>query len=113
MLTADLARSRTSDGEVTPLFIDPDDAGYRETASELIKLFETHVGEPKADLDAAIGLTTSSSMRSFTRWRARRSTLSDSNAEAVGDDDGGLGDDHEGDAVEQESVKVRASHCEA
>jgi len=41
MLTADLARSRTSDGEVTPLFIDPDDAGYRETASELIELFET------------------------------------------------------------------------
>ncbi|WP_160135575.1 DUF790 family protein [Halococcus salsus] len=54
MLTADLARSRTSDGEVTPLFIDPDDARYRETASELIELFETHVGEPKADLDTAI-----------------------------------------------------------
>ena len=54
MLTADLARSRTSDGEVMPLFIDPDDARYRETASELIELFETHVGEPKADLDAVI-----------------------------------------------------------
>ncbi|EMA43468.1 hypothetical protein C448_09772 [Halococcus morrhuae DSM 1307] len=54
MLTADLARSRTSDGEVTPLFIDPDDARYRETAGELIELFETHVGEPKADLDTAI-----------------------------------------------------------
>ena len=54
MLTADLARSRTSDGEVTPLFIDPDDARYRETARELVELFETHVGEPKADLDAAI-----------------------------------------------------------
>ena len=54
MLTADLALSRTSDGEVTPLFIDPDDARYRETASELIELFETHVGEPKANLDAAI-----------------------------------------------------------
>jgi hypothetical protein len=54
MLTADLARSRTSDGEVTPLFIDPDDARYRETASELIELFETHVGEPKSDLDTAI-----------------------------------------------------------
>ncbi|WP_256684904.1 DUF790 family protein [Halococcus qingdaonensis] len=54
MLTADLARSRTSDGEVTPLFIDPDDARYRETASELVELFETHVGDPKADLDTAI-----------------------------------------------------------
>ena len=54
MLTADLARSRTSDGGVTPLFIDPDDARYRETASELIELFETHVGEPKSDLDTAI-----------------------------------------------------------
>jgi predicted nuclease of restriction endonuclease-like RecB superfamily len=54
MLTADLARSRTSDSEVMPLFIDPDDARYRETASELIELFETHVGEPKADLDTAI-----------------------------------------------------------
>ena len=54
MLTADLARSRTSDGEVTPLFIDPEDARYRETASELIELFETHMGERKADLDAAI-----------------------------------------------------------
>jgi predicted nuclease of restriction endonuclease-like RecB superfamily len=54
MLTADLARSRTSDGEVTPLFIDPDDVRYRETASELIALFETHVGEPKSDLDTAI-----------------------------------------------------------
>ncbi len=54
MLTADLARSRTSDGEVTPLFIDPDDARYRETASELIELFETHVSKSKADLDAAI-----------------------------------------------------------
>jgi predicted nuclease of restriction endonuclease-like RecB superfamily len=54
MLTADLARSRTTDGAVTPLFIDPVDAQYRETASELIELFETHVGEPKADLDTAI-----------------------------------------------------------
>ncbi|WP_273837168.1 DUF790 family protein [Halococcus sp. PRR34] len=54
MLTADLARSRTSDGAVTPLFIDSDDARYRETASELIELFETHVGESKANLDTAI-----------------------------------------------------------
>jgi predicted nuclease of restriction endonuclease-like RecB superfamily len=54
MLTADLARSRTSNGEVSPLFIDPDDARYRETASKLIELFETHLGEPKADLDGTI-----------------------------------------------------------
>ncbi|GAA0452059.1 hypothetical protein GCM10008985_04660 [Halococcus dombrowskii] len=38
---------------MTPLFINPDDARYRETANEL---FETHVGEPKADLDTAIDL---------------------------------------------------------
>jgi predicted nuclease of restriction endonuclease-like RecB superfamily len=54
MLTADLARSRTANGEVRPLFIDPDDARYRETASKLIELFETHVGEPKSDLETAI-----------------------------------------------------------
>ena len=54
MLTADLARSRTFDNEVMPLFIDPNDIRYRETASELIELFETHVGERKADLDTAI-----------------------------------------------------------
>lgn len=54
MLTADLARSRTTADEVIPLFIDPADARYRDTASELIELFETHIGEPKGDIDAAI-----------------------------------------------------------
>ena len=54
MLTADLARSRTTADEVLPLFIDPTDARYRDTASELIELFEAHLGEPKGDLDAAI-----------------------------------------------------------
>lgn len=54
MLTADLARSRTTAGEITPLFIDPDDARYRDTASQLIDLFEAHVGERKSDLDTAI-----------------------------------------------------------
>lgn len=54
MLTADLARSRTTDNEVQPLFIDPDEDRYRETARELIDLFEAHLGEPKGDLDDAI-----------------------------------------------------------
>ncbi|WP_435080006.1 DUF790 family protein, partial [Halococcus sp. AFM35] len=54
MLTADLARSRTSGDEMTPLFIDPDDTRYRKTAGELVELFEAHVGKPKADLDTAI-----------------------------------------------------------
>lgn len=54
MLTADLARSRTTDEAVTPLFIDPDDERYRETARELIELFEAHLDEPKGDLEDAI-----------------------------------------------------------
>ncbi|WP_254533509.1 DUF790 family protein [Natrinema gelatinilyticum] len=54
MLTANLARSRTTDETVTPLFIDPSEARYRETARELIKLFEDHLDEPKGDLENAI-----------------------------------------------------------
>ncbi|QIO24181.1 DUF790 family protein [Haloarcula sp. JP-L23] len=54
MLTADLARSRTTDEAVTPLFIDPSDERYRKTARELLQLFEAHLGEPKGDLEDAI-----------------------------------------------------------
>lgn len=51
MLTADLARSRTTGDEITPLFIDPADERYRQTARKLIHLFEEHMGERKGDLD--------------------------------------------------------------
>ena len=54
MLTADLARSRTTDETVTPLFIDPDEGRYRQTARELIQLFEAHLDERKDDLENAI-----------------------------------------------------------
>lgn len=54
MLTADRARSRTTDEAITPLFIDPDEKCYRKTARELIQLFEDHLGEPKGDLEDAI-----------------------------------------------------------
>jgi predicted nuclease of restriction endonuclease-like RecB superfamily len=54
VLTANLARSRTTDDSVTPLFIDPDEDRYRQTARELIRLFQEHLGEPKGDLEAAI-----------------------------------------------------------
>ena len=54
MLTADLARSRTTAESVTPLFIDPEDQRYRQTARELLQLFEDHLGEPKSDLENAI-----------------------------------------------------------
>jgi predicted nuclease of restriction endonuclease-like RecB superfamily len=54
MLTADLTRSRTTDERITPLFIDPDEERYRQTARELIQLFENHLGEPKGDLEDAI-----------------------------------------------------------
>ncbi|CCQ33500.1 hypothetical protein HLRTI_000299 [Halorhabdus tiamatea SARL4B] len=54
MLTADLARSRTRDGEVRPLFIDISDERYRETAATLIALFEDHLSDPKGELDDAI-----------------------------------------------------------
>ena len=43
MLTAKLARSRTTDETITPLFIDPDEERYRVTARELIQLFEEHL----------------------------------------------------------------------
>jgi hypothetical protein len=39
---------------VQPLFIDPDEDRYRETARELLDLFEAHLGEPKGDLEDAI-----------------------------------------------------------
>jgi len=54
VLTADLARSRTTDETITPLFIDPDEERYQQTARELIQLFEAHLGEPKGDLEDAI-----------------------------------------------------------
>jgi len=54
VLTADLARSRTTDETVTPLFIDPDEERYRKTARELIQLFEDHLDESKGELEDAI-----------------------------------------------------------
>ena len=54
MLTANLARSRTRDGNISPLLIDPDDQQYRETARELIQIFEDHLGEPKGGLEETI-----------------------------------------------------------
>jgi len=54
VLTANLARSRTRDGTIHPLFIDPDDERYRETAAELIRIFEEHLGEPKGEVEETI-----------------------------------------------------------
>jgi len=54
VLTADLARSRCSDGQIRPSFIDPDEHRYRETAKELIGIFERHLGEPKGELEDTI-----------------------------------------------------------
>ena len=54
VLTANLARSRTTDETVTPLFINPEEGRYRTTAGDLIQLFEEHLGEPKGDLEDAI-----------------------------------------------------------
>ncbi|MFC4990211.1 DUF790 family protein [Saliphagus infecundisoli] len=54
MLTADLARSRRRGETVTPLFIDPDDDQYRDTAATLIDLFEDHLGESKGELEERI-----------------------------------------------------------
>jgi len=54
MLTADLARSRTRNGSVEPLFIGPAESRYRETAQQLIDIFEGHIGEPKGDLEETI-----------------------------------------------------------
>ena len=54
MLTADVARSRTYDGTVQPLFIDTGEQRYRETAEELIQIFEDYVGKPKGELEETI-----------------------------------------------------------
>ncbi len=54
MLTADLARSRTYEDTVTPLFIDTDDERYRDTAGDLIQIFDEHLGESKGELEATI-----------------------------------------------------------
>lgn len=39
---------------IRPLFIGSDEERYRETARELIQLFEAHLGESKGDLEDAI-----------------------------------------------------------
>jgi predicted nuclease of restriction endonuclease-like RecB superfamily len=54
MLTADLARSRTYEDTITPQFIDTDDQRYRDTAEELIHIFEEYLGEPKGELEDTI-----------------------------------------------------------
>jgi len=54
MLTADLARSRTRDGTVSPSFINADEQRYRDTAKELIQIFEDHLGKSKGDLEDTI-----------------------------------------------------------
>ncbi|PHQ43582.1 hypothetical protein Z052_02810 [Halorubrum sp. C191] len=54
MLTADLARSRTDEDSITPLFIDTDEQQYRETAEKLIKIFDEHLGESKGELEDTI-----------------------------------------------------------
>jgi len=54
VLTANFARSRTTDETITPLFIDPSDERYRETARELLQLFEAHLDGPRGDLEAEI-----------------------------------------------------------
>jgi len=54
VLTADLARSRTHEKTITPLFIDTNEQRYRDTAEELIQIFEEHLGEPRGDLEDTI-----------------------------------------------------------
>ena len=58
MLTADLARSRRRNSTVQPLFIDTDERQYRDTARELIQIFEDHLGEPKGELEETINQLT-------------------------------------------------------
>ncbi len=54
MLTADLARSRTYEDTITPLFIETDEQRYRDTAEELLQIFEDHLGDPKGELEETI-----------------------------------------------------------
>jgi len=54
VLTANLARSRTHNGTISPAFIDRSDEQYQQTARELIQIFDDHVGNPKGDLEDTI-----------------------------------------------------------
>jgi predicted nuclease of restriction endonuclease-like RecB superfamily len=54
VLTANLARSRTYEDTITPLFIDTDEQPYRDTAAELIQIFEEHLGDPRGELEETI-----------------------------------------------------------
>jgi len=58
VLTADLARSRRYEDTITPLFIDPNEQRYRDTAEELIQIFEEHLGEPTGGLEDTIAQLT-------------------------------------------------------
>ena len=54
MLTADLARSRTHENTILPLFIDADEQQYRDTAEKLIQIFNEHLGKSKGELEDTI-----------------------------------------------------------
>ena len=54
MLTADLARSRTHEDTISPLFINADEQQYRDTAEKLIQIFEEHLGKSKGELEDTI-----------------------------------------------------------
>ena len=54
MLTADLARSRTYEGNIRPSLIDTNEQRYRETAKELIGIVEVHRAEPKREAEGTI-----------------------------------------------------------
>lgn len=54
MLTADLAQSWRRGSSVRPLYIPPEDAGYLQDASHLIKLFSEHEGRARRELDLSL-----------------------------------------------------------
>lgn len=54
MLTTDLLRVRSVDGELRPRYLDPADPVAHELAAQLIAVFADHVGEPRWKLDAAL-----------------------------------------------------------
>jgi predicted nuclease of restriction endonuclease-like RecB superfamily len=72
MLSAELVQTVRRKGSLRPRFVDPDDPGHLDRATELVALFEQHVGHRRAQLDEAIDdLLGDDSSQKLTRGLAK------------------------------------------
>ncbi len=76
MLTSDLLRVRRSRGRITPKYLDVGDARAMKRASDLVEIFQSHMGRPRGIIDEkvqrAIGHGTD-----FLIWRGLAKLLYD------------------------------------